>query len=492
MTSSKPTSYSFTVPLSYSVKKLLGKGTYGVVCAAVHETTKEKVAIKKIADAFLHTNDMRSSLRELRILTRIKHDNIITCKDIFKPESFESWKDLYWVSELMDSDLHRILSSTQPLAEEHIQFFLYQTVCGLRYLHSAGIMHRDLKPANLLVNRNCDLKICDLGLACAFSDDNPRDHNFYVQTRWYRAPELLIGNSNYDYRIDIWSLGICFAEMYTRKPVFRGSNYMDQLKLYYSVLVPPTAQEINLAEKKKAREFIAQLPPPKYTLASFFKAQGVEISADGLNLLNRMLQFDPAKRITLDEMLRHPYLLGFAGTGEESLYQPPQVINTPQGPSQTSTQNAKCGVVLTRPLGNSDYCPTPSLRFDYEDRIPKSTLKHLIFQEMLLFHTPTSIPQLPILPATSNPPSNLSSNLVSPNAQPVHQTVTNRTKSATLTKCKSEIGTVRTSGSQSLRPSRTSRAEKSSKTKTSDPLKTQPASFPFRATVHVTQKAMGP
>ncbi|KAK2947179.1 putative Mitogen-activated protein kinase [Blattamonas nauphoetae] len=352
MTSKNPTTFSFTIPKGYSVEKLMGRGTYGVVCAATNTKTNERVAIKKVHDTFDRTLDLKRALREIRILTRVSHQNVLSCKDLFKPPSFAGWRDLYWTSELMQSDLHKILSSSQTLTDEHIQFFMYQVVCGLRYLHSANIVHRDLKPANILINRNCDLKIADFGLVSSDSPDVAIPKTLYVQTRWYRAPELLLGNTSYTPAVDVWSLGCILIEMYIRRPAFTGSNYMSQLERYYSVLPLPTDHEMKLIEKRKACEFLRSLPTPKYTLKSFFAHHKVTVPPEAIDLISKLLQFDPTKRPTLDSVLTHPFLRSYRGSGDETLY--------------TSS--------------------TPLLDLRYEAKSTKQTLKHILFHEMLRFH----------------------------------------------------------------------------------------------------------
>ena len=120
----------------------------------------------------------------------------------------------------METDLSQIIKSNQPLSDEHVQFFIYQLLRGLKYLHSCGILHRDLKPRNLLVNSNCDLKICDFGLSRANIDELMTSSAVltdYIATRWYRAPELLLSCSNYTTAIDVWSVGCICAELIGRK-----------------------------------------------------------------------------------------------------------------------------------------------------------------------------------------------------------------------------------------------------------------------------------
>jgi len=169
----------FVLPEYYAVVRTLGAGAYGVVCHGVDKRQPEtaesrNVAIKKIGRAFEHAIDARRTIREVKILREMKHDNIITLLDILPPMDLESFNDYYVVYQFMETDLHQIIRSKQELSEDHLQYFLYQILRGIKYVHSLGVVHRDLKPSNLLLNGNCDLKICDFGLARALgpADDN--------------------------------------------------------------------------------------------------------------------------------------------------------------------------------------------------------------------------------------------------------------------------------------------------------------------------------
>jgi serine/threonine protein kinase len=116
----------------------------------------------------------------------------------------------------METDLHRIIYSRQPLTIDHIQYFVYQMLRGLKYIHAANVLHRDLKPSNILVNSNCDLKICDFGLARGVEDEQSGELTEYVVTRWYRAPEIMLACQDYSKAIDVWSVGCIFAELLAR------------------------------------------------------------------------------------------------------------------------------------------------------------------------------------------------------------------------------------------------------------------------------------
>ena len=149
---------------NYEPVENIGTGAYGVVCSAVHRKTKQKVAIKKIPDIFTVDTIAKRTLREVKILKHFKHDNVISIRDILKPsEQLDKFRDIYIVFDLMESDMHKVIHSRQEISDEHIRYFLYQILRGLKYIHSANVIHRDLKPSNLLVNENCDLKIGDFG-----------------------------------------------------------------------------------------------------------------------------------------------------------------------------------------------------------------------------------------------------------------------------------------------------------------------------------------
>ena len=133
--------------------------------------------------------------------------------------------------EKMEADMSKLIHSKQALSDQHYSYFMYQLLRGLLFLHSANIIHRDIKPQNLLVNVNCDLKICDFGLARGINQKENEELDtkmtVYVVTRWYRAPEVVLRGKDYDERLDIWSVGCVFAEMIGREPLFPGKNYLD-------------------------------------------------------------------------------------------------------------------------------------------------------------------------------------------------------------------------------------------------------------------------
>ncbi|TVU10684.1 hypothetical protein EJB05_44228, partial [Eragrostis curvula] len=234
----------------YEILEVIGKGSYGLVCSANDTHTGEKVAIKKIHNIFEHISDAARILREIKLLRLLRHPDIVEIKHIMLPPSKRDFKDIYVVFELMESDLHQVIKANDDLTREHYQFFLYQMLRALKYIHTANVYHRDLKPKNVLANANCKLKICDFGLARVAFNDAPTTVFWtdYVATRWYRAPELC-GSfySKYTPAIDIWSIGCIFAEVLIGKPLFPGKNVVHQLDLITDLLGTPPLDAISKA-----------------------------------------------------------------------------------------------------------------------------------------------------------------------------------------------------------------------------------------------------
>ncbi|CAM9846176.1 unnamed protein product, partial [Discosporangium mesarthrocarpum] len=248
---------NFVVNVRYTNLKPIGDGAYGFVCAADDQITGKRVAIKKVKDIFRHAGDAKRVLRELKLLRHFRpHENVVTILDIMvHPEHTVDIRDVYIVTNLMESDLDRIIASEQLLTDQHFQYFLYQLMRGLKYIHSAKVLHRDLKPPNIVLNSNCDLAICDFGLARGV-EHGGEELTEYVQTRWYRAPELLCYSSTYDTAVDIWSVGCIFAEMLSRRPFFQGQNPVHQLKMIMDVLGCPTLEDLSFIEDRAARAVV--------------------------------------------------------------------------------------------------------------------------------------------------------------------------------------------------------------------------------------------
>jgi len=315
----------FVVPAYYKVTKTLGHGAYGVVAEALDTRTNQTVAIKKISNLFVHLVDAKRTLREVSILRYLSHENIVKLVDVLVPESCDSFEEIYVVFDHMQTDMFKVIGSTQQLSIDHIQYFIYQLLRGLKYLHSAGVIHRDLKPSNLLLNGDCALEICDLGLARLVADSpakgspDSQDAQMteYVATRWYRAPEIILGYPNYGKPVDLFSVGCIFAELLLRKPLFPGKDYIHQLHLILELLGTPSRELLERIASESARNYVLGLRPfEPVPLSRKFPM----LSPSALNLLEGLLAFDPDARLTVDQALNHPFFEGLHDPTDEPDY----------------------------------------------------------------------------------------------------------------------------------------------------------------------------
>ncbi|KAJ5574696.1 Mitogen-activated protein kinase spm1 [Penicillium hetheringtonii] len=281
----------FIVNENYNVTKELGQGAYGIVCAATNTQTGEGVAVKKVTNVFSKKILAKRALREIKLLQHFRGHRNITClydMDIPRPDNFN---ETYLYEELMECDLAAIIRSGQPLTDAHFQSFIYQILCGLKYIHSANVLHRDLKPGNLLVNADCELKICDFGLARGFSIDPEEERRLH--------------DRSYTKAIDVWSVGCILAELLGGRPFFKGRDYVDQLNQILHYLGTPNEETLSRIGSPRAQEYVRNLPfMPKIPFNRLFP----NANPDALDLLDRMLAFDPSSRISVEEALEHPYL----------------------------------------------------------------------------------------------------------------------------------------------------------------------------------------
>ncbi|KAJ1723377.1 mitogen activated protein kinase [Coemansia erecta] len=302
---------------AYRIIRDIGQGAYGLVCEAEHIETGQHVAIKKVSRVGEKEVLAKRSLREIKLMRHFSgHENIISLLDIDVANS-PDFNEIYLIQELMEADLQLIIKSGQPLTDPHFQYFLYQICRGLKYIHSAGVLHRDLKPSNLLVNANCSLRICDFGLARGLAETPEGNIGFmteYVATRWYRAPEIMLSFLSYTKAIDIWSVGCIFAELLGGKPLFKGRDYVDQLNQILQILGTPEDATLSRIGSERAQMYIRSLPyMPKVPWQRIFP----NATPLALDLLERLLDFDPSTRITVDEILAHPYLKAYHNPDDE-------------------------------------------------------------------------------------------------------------------------------------------------------------------------------
>ncbi|KAL6082218.1 hypothetical protein STEG23_008442, partial [Scotinomys teguina] len=209
---------TFTVLKRYQNLKPIGSGAQGIVCAAYDAVLDRNVAIKKLSRPFQNQTHAKRAYRELVLMKCVNHKNIISLLNVFTPQkTLEEFQDVYLVMELMDANLCQVIQ--MELDHERMSYLLYQMLCGIKHLHSAGIIHRDLKPSNIVVKSDCTLKILDL--------DWPGQHKLHDDSvcgdTILQSPEVILG-MGYKENVDMWSVGCIMGEMVKGAVLFPGTD----------------------------------------------------------------------------------------------------------------------------------------------------------------------------------------------------------------------------------------------------------------------------
>ncbi|CAH8535536.1 unnamed protein product [Schistosoma turkestanicum] len=304
----------------FEIKKRIGKGAYGIVWKALNKKTKEIIALKKIFDAFRNQTDAQRTFREIAFLQNFgNHPNIVRLYNVIRASSD---KDIYLVFEFMETDLHNVIKKGNILNDVHKQYIMYQLLKATAYLHSGEVIHRDQKPSNVLLDSYCLVKLCDFGLARSLKGRSKCENGSgkincktllpalteYVATRWYRAPEILLACHDYTKGVDIWSLGCILGEMLIGTPLFPGSSTLDQIERIMGGLPKPSPEDL-ASVKSPYSSSILQKARIRNRRSLEQLLQNVDKTA--IDLLYKMLHFNPHKRITALEALKHPYVRRF-------------------------------------------------------------------------------------------------------------------------------------------------------------------------------------
>ncbi|THD22592.1 Mitogen-activated protein kinase [Fasciola gigantica] len=303
----------YVVPQRYSGFQPIGYGAQGTVVSAEDSELRKRVAIKKLRTPFQNLTHAKRAYRELVLMRLLKHKNIISLLNVFTPQhTLGNFQDVYLVMELMDANLSQLMNV--ELDHERLSYLLYQMLCGVRHLHLGGIIHRDLKPTNIAVRQDCVLKILDFGLARINANNDTLTP--YVVTRYYRAPEVILG-MDYAEKVDVWALGCIFAEMVLARTLFPGRNHVDQWFTITETLGTPNETFVNRLEPSVRRYVMGRPYRPPQPFELLFPDERFPPSnsnheslnaAQARDLLKRMLVIDPLYRISVEEALQHPYV----------------------------------------------------------------------------------------------------------------------------------------------------------------------------------------
>jgi len=280
----------------------IGEGTYGVVYKGRHKKTNQIVALKKIRLESEEEGVPSTAIREISLLKELVHPNVVLLEDVLMQEN-----KLYLVFEFLSMDLKKYMDSLgrdKLMDKMLVKSYTYQITEAILFCHKRRVLHRDLKPQNLLIDSNGVIKLADFGLARAFGIP-VRVYTHEVVTLWYRAPEVLLGSPRYSTPVDLWSIGCIFAEMTTKKPLFHGDSEIDQLFRIFRILKTPTDE---------TWPGVSTLPDykpifPKWD-TNLLDQSVKQLAADdkeGVELLQKMLIYDPAQRISALNALQHPY-----------------------------------------------------------------------------------------------------------------------------------------------------------------------------------------
>ena len=300
------------------ISEHIGEGTFGMVFKAEYigdtnfaERNKipKKVALKKIKMDDSKEGFPLTALREIMIMKKCHHENILEILEIVTSKIFsknQKKEEVYLVFEYMDHDLSGLSLAKYKFNLPQIKYIMYQLLKGVQYLHKNNIIHRDIKCANILINNNGKVKLGDFGLARNITPNKTKKYTYKVVTLWFRAPELLLGDVHYTTAIDVWSCGCVFGELLTGSCPFQAK---DETTLFEKICEKcGTPNDIEWPGVSKLPLFNKLLPKTKFSnsFKEFYKDHE-NIDDISLDLFYKMLQMNPEKRITIEEIFKHPF-----------------------------------------------------------------------------------------------------------------------------------------------------------------------------------------
>eukprot|EP00759_Apiculatamorpha_spiralis_P049934 PhF_6_TR4453/c0_g1_i1/m.6037 len=363
----------FEIPQHFQLTAGLGYGSFGYVASGTVRQSGEQLAFKKFRNVFAHNRLALTALREVLLLNHFKNvqggtNNIVLLKDVVIPiydvssrehllERMRNFDEVYIAMPLYDMNLRQLCdNSTLSFGVDERKCLLYQILRGMHCIHSARVTHRDLKPDNILVSCNFDVAVCDFGSGRALPVDSKTPWSFSipgnVTTLWYRAPEGILQSLNRTgdaideditswhpsmvvlHSADVWSVGCILGEMMLRRPLFPGPQPIAQLETIFNVMGSPSGDYISstFPDDSPVKKYLMKVSKRTGSFSKLFSPE--KFCAEEIDLLSKMLTFDPLQRISIEEALNHPYLAEFHDPSDEPTAPP---FSFPCGSSVTCT-----------------------------------------------------------------------------------------------------------------------------------------------------------
>lgn len=291
----------------YNIKRKIGRGSFGVVCEVENTNTHDILALKCCSKVLSNRFRALALARELVYGRILDNPYLLKVYDIIPPEDMSDIRKVSYVTTLMDSDIRKLLKCQPVLHKFQIQYIIYQILSGLCYLHKVGLIHRDLKPDNILINRDFSIKICDFGLSRSNLDN--KSLTALVTTRWYRAPEMILGNKKYNEKIDLFAVGCILSELLQcpngeNKALFECKSHSHQMDMIISLLGVP--DDLNWIENEESHKMMLRYVGMKGKFDNIFNDS--KYDKDAVDLLKHLLEVDPNKRYSAWEALNHPFI----------------------------------------------------------------------------------------------------------------------------------------------------------------------------------------